>query len=133
MDNSCSFTPSGTQCDECPLFAKWLKYKKNVHDIRMTSSLEHHSHYYNNTEDNFLDFQKSQENLNILMKNNLSDKYYFIYKMIFIDHCSDEQVAEVLRLKTNEKHRKPGYRQIKNIKKMLYLKAAELIKNNDVI
>ena len=50
------------------------------------------------------------------MKQNLSDKHFFIYKMFFIDNLSDDQVAKILKFKTNEKGRKAGYKQIKNLK-----------------
>jgi len=66
------------------------------------------------------------------MKDNLSDKYFFIYKMFFIDNLTDDQVARILKFKTNEKDRKAGYKQIKNLKKMLYLKAKSLMGDNDI-
>jgi hypothetical protein len=52
--------------------------------------------------------------------------------MFFIDCLTDDEVARFLKFKTNEKGRKAGYKQIKNLKKMLYLKAKNLIKDNDV-
>jgi hypothetical protein len=38
----------------------------------------------------------------------------------------------MLRFKTSEKGRKAGYKQIKNLKKMLYVKAQLLLKENDI-
>jgi hypothetical protein len=66
------------------------------------------------------------------MKSSLSDKHYFIYKMFFVDNLTDDQVAKILKFKTSEKGRKAGYKQIKNLKKMLYIKAQNLLKDNDI-
>ena len=56
----------------------------------------------------------------------------FLNKMFFIDCLSDDEVAQFLKFKTSEKGRKAGYKQIKNLKKMLYLKAQYLLKSNDL-
>jgi len=54
------------------------------------------------------------------------------YKLFFIDYLTDDQIAKILKFKTNEKGRKAGYKQIKNLKKMLYLKAKKILKDNDL-
>lgn len=130
---SCGFTPSKTQCDECPLYAKWEKVKKSAYDVKMTVSLENHKNYHFNFEyvKNH-DYLNAENKLHELMKSNLSDKHFFIYKMFFIDNLTDEQVAKILRFKTSEKGRKAGYKQIKNLKKMLFLKAQHLLTENDI-
>jgi hypothetical protein len=62
----------------------------------------------------------------------VNDKHFLIYKMFFIDNLTDDQVARILKFKTSEKGRKAGYKQIKNLKKMLYIKAQILLKENDI-
>ena len=42
------------------------------------------------------------------------------------------KIAKILRFKTSEKGRKAGYKQIKNLKKMLFLKAKQLLRDNDI-
>ena len=49
-----------------------------------------------------------------------------------MDNLSDDQVAKILNFKTNERGRKVGYKQIKNLKKMLYNKAQKLLRDNDL-
>jgi len=133
VEMSCGFTVSGTQCNECPLYSKWEKIKKSAYDVKITVSLENHKNYFNTFESSIDHDYKSAENkLHALMKNNLSDKNFFIYKMFFIDNLNDDEIAKTLRFKTNEKGRKAGYKQIKNLKKMLYLKAQNLLKDNDI-
>lgn len=133
IDMSCGFTPSGKQCNECPLFSKWEKVKKNAYDVKITVSLENHKNYFMNFESNVnYDYKKAEKKLHELMRCNLSDKHFLIYKMFFIDNLTDDQVAKMLKFKTNEKGRKAGYKQIKNLKKMLYIKAINLLKDNDL-
>ncbi len=133
IEMSCGFTTSGKQCNECPLYAKWEKVKKAAYDVKMTVSLENHKNYFMNCESSIsYDYKNAESKLHNLMKANLGDKHFFIYKMFFIDNLSDDQVAQVLRFKTSEKGRKAGYKQIKNLKKMLYVKAQLLLKENDI-
>jgi predicted DNA-binding protein YlxM (UPF0122 family) len=77
-------------------------------------------------------YELAEKKLHNLMRTQLTDKQFFIYKMFFIDNLSDDDVAKVLRFKTNEKGRKAGYKQIKNLKKMLFLKAKTLLQEHDI-
>jgi hypothetical protein len=130
---SCGFTTSGKQCNQCPLYAKWEKIKKSAYDVKITVSLENHKNYFMNFESSAsYDYKNAENKLHDLMKSNLSDKHFFIYKMFFMDNLTDDQVAKILRFKTSEKGRKAGYKQIKNLKKMLYIKAQNLLKDNDI-
>lgn len=130
---SCGFTKSRLQCNECPLYAKWEKVKKPAYDVKITVSLENHKNYFSNVETGeTYDYKLAEKRLHDLMRANLSDKHFFIYKMFFIDQLPDEEISKILRFKTNERNRKAGYKQMKNLKKMLYLKAQELLKNNDI-
>lgn len=129
----CGFTKSKVQCAECPLYAKWEKTKKNAYDLKIPVSLENHKNYHTNFEYiESVDFQKGEQRLHDLMKQNLNDKQFFIYKMFFIDCLSEDEIAQVLKFKTSEKGRKAGYKQIKNLKKLFYLKAKELISKTDL-
>ena len=64
------------------------------------------------------DIDKANKKLNILMKENLSEKHYIIYEMIYIKNLDINKAAEKLGYKSNEKGRKAGYKQIKNFEKM---------------
>lgn len=132
-ERSCSVTKSGTQCNECPIYAKWEKTKKAAHDLKLPVSLENHKNYHNSIEsEKEYDYVNAELNLHILIKDQLTDKQYIIYKMFFIDCLSDEEIAKILKFKTNEVGRKAGYKQIKNIKNMLYARAKLILANNDV-
>jgi hypothetical protein len=53
--------------------------------------------------------------------------------MLFFQDSSEEEVAAFMGYKTNEKKRKAGYRQVKNLKSIFQKKAEEIIKNFDII
>jgi len=129
---SCSFTKSRRQDSSCPLFAKWSKSKKHAFEIKMASSLneiKYDEPSISKISNLNLDFyiEKSHKEMELF----LSEKQYKIYKMLFIENIEEEEVAEKLGYKTNEKGRKAGYKQIKNLKskyKKIFLKLLE--KNN---
>ena len=73
------------------------------------------------------------EKFHKLMKKELSEKNYNIYEMLFISKMTEEEVALKLGYKTNEKNRKAGYKQIKNLKKMFKEKAVTVIRQKDII
>jgi len=109
------------------------KVKKSAYDVKITVSLENHKNYFMNFESSTnYDYKNAENKLHELMRSHLSDKHFLIYKMFFIDNLTDDQVAKMLKFKTNEKGRKAGYKQIKNLKKMLYNKAQNLLKENDL-
>ena len=53
--------------------------------------------------------------------------------MLFIEKMDDEEVADKMGYKTNEKGRKAGYKQIKNLKKMFKEKVENILKKKDII
>lgn len=133
FENSCSLTASNTQSSECKLYAKWEKLKKPAYNLKITVSLENHKNYHLSFEaSSDIDYIKAQQKLHFLMQKNLSDKNFLIYKMFFIDYLSEKEVANILNFKTSETGRQAGYKQIKNIKKMLYTKAQKLLQENDL-
>jgi hypothetical protein len=67
------------------------------------------------------------------MKHVLSVEHYTVYVMLFLEKKSEEDVADFMGYKTNEKNRKAGYKQIKNLKNMLKNKAKEIIYQHDII
>lgn len=133
-DDGCSFTASGEQDSSCSLYAKWSKNKKNGYGIKMPVSMEHHSHEIN--EASSIDpvcFDSSMRRLNEKMKEALSEDYYKVYEMLFLEKKTEEDVAKFMGYKTSEKNRKAGYKQIKNLKKMLHSTALNIISKNDII
>ena len=132
-DNLCSFTKSGVQDDECPLYAKWNKRKRSAFNVKVPLAMEHHDFEVCSTPSNDFDVDSAQEKLHIEMKKHLSEKQYKIYKMLYIDLLEEDEVAKKMGYKSNEKGRKAGYKQIKNLKKQFKEKAVHILQNSDII
>jgi len=128
----CSLTPSGLQSNECDLFAKWEKTKKNAYDIKMPLSLEFHSYTQNTEPSDHLDISRATSTLHRKMMEKLTPRHYFVYKMLFIDGISEDEVARILGYKSNEKGRKAGYKQIKNLKNQYKNMAKKIIDKEDI-
>ena len=70
--------------------------------------------------------------MHLRMRQFLNDRHYIIYKMLFIDHIEEETVAKVLGYKSNEKGRKAGYKQIKNLKNFYKRIAKKICNETDI-
>lgn len=129
----CSFTTSGRQCSECPLYSKWEKQKKPAFNIKMPVALENHENSYSlsSKKENF-DLEHSINKLQDILKLKLKPKDYEIFTLLFIKGYTDEEVAKKLNLKSNEKGRKAGYKQIKNLKKRLKERVISIIQKEDL-
>ena len=129
----CAKNVSGNQEESCADYAKWSKLKKIGYGIKMPLSIENHLVEVDSKQDSYIHFDSSLEELNKLMRECLSKEHYTVYVMLFLEKKSEEDVADFMGYKTNEKNRKAGYKQIKNLKNMLKNKAKEIIYQNDVI
>ena len=132
-DNHCSFTNSGIQDGECPQYRKWERTKKPAFDLKVAVSTEDHLYEIGSNTSRDVQFDDCIAKLNYYMEKTLTDIHYKAYSMLFFEEASEEDVAKFMGYKTNEKKRKAGYRQVKNLKKMFAQKAAEIIKDNDII
>ena len=66
------------------------------------------------------------------MENILTKRQFLAFKMLFIENKTDEEVAKEMGFKSTESGRKAGYKQIKNLKKLLKDKAANILKNKGI-
>jgi hypothetical protein len=73
------------------------------------------------------------ERIHHYMEQELSERKFKIYRMLFIEGRSDEEVGMEMGYKTSEKNRSAGYKQIRNLKKMFKEKVQNIIKQNDII
>jgi len=116
-----------TQCVACPLYEHWFKNKKRAHDTKLPVSLENHpQEIYNKPSDSF-DIELEVSNLHKNMKKELKPIEWRVYKLLYIQNKTENEVAKEMGYVTSEKNRQPGYKQIKNIKKAIIKKAKQLI------
>ena len=132
-ENTCSATSSGIQDNQCKLYDKWSAFKKTGLDLKITLSTENHVNEISSKIDNSFSYDLSVNKLNDHMKSQLSETHYRAYYMMFFENCTEEDVASYMGYKTNEKKRKAGYRQVKNLKSIFQKKAEDIIRNFDII
>lgn len=132
--DQCSFTRSGVQNSDCDKFAKWQKKKERAYNLKLPLPIDDtifmgHTDY----EDHF-DYKDSSGRLHAAIMAELNEKQQAIYRMLYIEGCSEEEVAKEFLFKPDEKKRKkPRYKQISNLKKKFYELAKDVIKTKDIM
>ena len=121
------------QCSACPLYKNWEKNKKSGYQAKMPLSLENHSQeVYHLPTHNEFNLEISIKNLNNKMQEVLKPHEWKIYCYLYVDNLSELEVAKKMGYKTSEKNRSPGYKQIKNVKKKIILKAKQCLENDEI-
>jgi len=122
----------GLQCSSCPLYSHWEKTKQSAFQTRLPLPIENHwPEVMSQSEDSF-DVERAAENLHKYMETVLKPIEWEVYKYLYIDNLSEEEAAKRIGYKTSEVNKTPGYKQIKNIKKAIIMKAKKALKNEDV-
>lgn len=130
-NNSCKIYKK--QCSDCPLYAKWEKTKKKAHDVKIPLALDDHSHEIENVNfDQGLDIEGVARDLHKKMKTTLKPNEWIVYEALFIHNKEEEEVSMLLGFKSNEKNRKPGYKQIKNIRKKIIEKVKKTLEKGEI-
>ena len=122
----------GKQCDACPLYANWIKTKKQAYDAKLPVSINEHAAELNSAEYTGVDIISLMRKINTKMKETLKPSEWKIYKALYIDNMSEEDAASLMGYKTNEKNRVPGYKQIKNVKKAIIQKVKRMLKEGEI-
>ena len=143
-ENRCGHTPSGTKCNECPLYKKWSGKKRVAYRLKLASSIDDPDYIEGknrdvsafgsgSTRDQHVDYEKSEARLHAKMREKLNDFQWNIYRLMFVYHKSNEEIAELVGYTTNEENRSPGYKQLCNMRKIFTEKAKQLLKKEDII
>tara|TARA_R100000808_G_C2130385_1_gene139718 strand:+ start:77 stop:763 length:687 start_codon:yes stop_codon:yes gene_type:complete len=122
----------GDQNGTCPLFAHWEKTKKRAHDAKLPLPLENHTKEIHSISADFFNVEEAAEKLHVKMKDSLKANEWQIYKLLYIDHLSEKEVAQTMGYRTTEKNRQPGYKQIKNIKKSIIVKVKKILDKGEI-
>jgi len=132
-DDSCRVY--GTQCSDCPIYAKWLKSKEKKQAINLAESYEEIEetvksslHYINSAPKYDLDKFHS------LMLERLTVVQAKAYRLLFIENLDEATVSKKMNYKPGvSKTRNPGYRQIAKFKHIFVNIAKDVLENNDGI
>jgi len=129
-ENLCSiFT---TQCNSCPLYAKWEKSKKSAYNTRLPLPLENHSQEVYDQPCETINVEKSLASLAVKLKEVLKPVEYKIFDLLFIKNLDEVQAGEKMGFKTTEKGRAAGYKQIQNLRKAIIIKAKKIIYDGEI-
>ena len=120
------------QCNSCPLYAYWQQRKQPANFIKMPLSIENHSYEVKSISDNFFDASEHAPKIHEKMKQILKPNEWVVYEGLFITHKDEAVIAKELGYITNEKGRDPGYRQIKNIRKMIIDKVKQCLASGEI-
>jgi len=129
-DDGCSIY--GKQCVDCPLYANWVKSKKNAHDTKLPVAMENHLNEVYDIKNDTVDLEKTAENIHFKMRKILKPIEWKIYTYLYIEYKNEEQVAKLMGYRTTEKNRAAGYKQIKNLKKSIMIKVRKHLYNGDI-
>ena len=66
------------------------------------------------------------------MKTILKPNEWIVYEGLFVNNLEEEEVSDLLGFKSNEKNRKPGYKQIKNIRKKIIDKVKKCLDRGEI-
>lgn len=103
--------------------------KKNV---RMPLSWEFHFFEISNRKCDEIPLESIIEEIKAYMKDEVEDKYYKAFLMLYFSESSEEDVAKFLGYKSNEPKRKAGYKQIRNLKNMFKEKVLKILREQDI-
>ncbi len=96
----CGFTESGKQCAECPLYAKWQKKKEFAHNLQSSLPLESHAQEVHSPHNQFFDVAAAKPLIDQKVMSQLNHHDAKVYRMLFIDHMSMEDVSKKMKYKT---------------------------------
>lgn len=130
LEDSCRIF--GKQCSDCPIYAKWEKTKKSAYDTKLPVALELHSQEVYSLADNNLDIEKCAEIIHSKMREVLKPIELKVYTLLFMDYKNEAEVAKIMGYKTTEQNRKPGYKQIKNIRKSIIAKVKKHFASGEI-
>lgn len=128
----CGVTQNGHQNSECADYEKWTRRKESGYNLKMAVTEEHVSHEMHSIPFENINYEEAAANLHKLMMNALSPRNAFIYKLIYVDQKSDEEVCEIIGFKGDEGGRtKKRFKQLQNLKKAFFKLAQRLtVKEN---
>lgn len=134
---ACAYTSSGIQNSECPEFKKWEKKKEGAYNIKTAAPLENDEgepvHADHQPE---VDYNRFIETLDVYISQKVKKGetpliIHKVFKYLYIEGLSDEQVAKKLNYKSSEAHRSPGYKQISNHRRQIKNLAKEILEYED--
>lgn len=122
-EDDCSQTPSGKQCEECPIYKEWKKRKISHYNVKQTLPLNTHLREAESKVDSSIDFNHYKTLIDKMMRKKMNHHEYSLYKKIFIEGRDEKEVGEEIGY-VKSGHTYAGYQMIRKMKQ----KARDLAK-----
>lgn len=122
----------GTQCSNCPAFYNWCLSKKNAYDIRLPLTTENHFNEVNSLPYSNSDIERSVPEFHKKFMGILKEQELKIYKLIYISHKTDNQVAAIIYNKTIGSVTKKEIKSIENFKSRILVRARQFVYSEEV-
>jgi hypothetical protein len=107
-DGACSYTPSGKQCEECPLYAAWAKKRQHQLHTQVHVALENHAQEVSNMQDDFSDIEGIKAKLDEAILSELSRWEGKVYRALYQRHMSPNDVCAWLTKEAAQRKRPLG-------------------------
>jgi len=120
------------QSNVCPVYKRWEMTKKSANEIKMALPSENHINEIFNMPAEEFNYEQAEARLHIEMEKVLKPLEWNVYKLMFIEHLTDAQIAKKMKWTTKEKSRKPGYGNIIRLKKIFLEKARKIKEDVDL-
>lgn len=130
-EEGCEITSSKEQCEECPLYAKWCKSKKNGYHIKMPLELENHAQEVNSQIDESINYQDTFRRLQEELNKVLSPEQSLAFKLFFVERLSDEEAADALGYKRT-RNKYAFKKEISQKKEELQIIVRRILKESDI-
>jgi RNA polymerase sigma factor (sigma-70 family) len=117
-----------TQCDSCPLYAKWITRRKNAFNVKLPVSLENHLQEVSSQPEMALDVNQATLFLSERLKEELTETEFRVFDLLYVQQLSEEEAAKQMKYRSGEK-RGGGYKRISEIKKTIMEASRKIFKN----
>lgn len=125
--NTCEATPSGLQCSECKLYARWQAKKELKFNVSTPLSLENHINESNNRIHDNLDILGAKNVIDSKILSKLNPEESKLYRYLYIKHMKPETVGKKMGYKLQKNSKIPGYLIIRKFQIKVVELAREII------
>lgn len=124
-----------TQCAQCPLYMKWIKGKKQAHDVKIPLPLENHTQEVESISSDFIDYEAAAKVIHENIMPKLSKVQCCVYEMLYIQNLSEDEIAMKMGYKKTKdlKRKVIRYKQLENYKKRFAKLGKKIIEEEGLV
>lgn len=128
-DNLCSMFGE-QKSSSCNLYMGWYdSNKRHKHLARMPLTMENHQNEVNSKPSDDFDIEAAAEELHVKIEPHLTESEWDIYRLLYIEHKSEDETVDILGLKKDKGIKN---NRIRLVKKLIVKIAKEILANDGV-